>query len=307
MAIEGYDTITDTKGAKKSIIDKLSYIKTVETPIWDIAQRGVAENTTYYWNYVSYTAPSATGAKVQGATLTHETPETEYQFTQYTEINARTYRVTSSMESTAKNGGRVGRRSEVGRLKTESAEIVKMYCEWSYLNGSKGICDGSSTPAYMAGLNTIAASGVTPSDIASSTFGATNGEVAMEAHMIALRAAGGLMGKRKLIYLSYTQKNALKEWTGIATAVHTMASDQKIYSNVKVWETMYGPVQVAGHDLQPDDYVLTLNPDEIYIDVLTPSNSKVNAIGALFTEFAYNNETAVRYQKVASMGLATLT
>jgi len=306
MAITQPNSYDNAVSLKKGIVDELSLIRTVVTPIWDVAKQKPVSTTTYFWNYVKLTAPTSSNAKSEGATLTAQNPQTEVQFTQYTEVNARPFRVNSSVESMAKNGGLVGRTSEEVRLEKEARELLKTDCEWSFLNGVGAAGNTTPTARKMKGLITIAGSGVTATAAASS-FSGTAGESAMEAHLIAIREQGGLMGQKRLIYCSYTTKSAIKKWTGIATAVQTFAQDQKIYANVKIWESLYGPIQIEGHDLMPDNKLVVLNPDEIVIDVLTPTRKDQNAVGALFTEYAVHNEMSIRYQPVASLGLMTLS
>jgi hypothetical protein len=306
MAITQPNSYDNSTSLKKGIVDELSLIRTVVTPIWDVAKQEPVSTTTHYWNYVKLSAPTSSNAKSEGATLTAGTPSTETQFTQYTEVNARTFRVNSSMESMAKNGGLVGRTSEEVRLEKEARELLKTDCEWSFLNGAGAAGDTTPTARTMKGLITIAASGVTAT-AASATFSGTAGESAMEAHLIAVRAQGGLMGQKRLIYCSHTVKSAIRKWTGIATAVQTFAPDQKIYANVKIWESLFGPIQIEGHDLMPDTKVVTLDPNELVIEVLTPTRKDQNAVGALFTEYAVHNEMSIRYQPVASLGVVTLS
>lgn len=299
-----YDQLTMQK---KGIIDKLSMIKTVVTPIYDIATRIDISSTTFYWNYVSITVPSATDAKSYGVALTGANPETENQFTQYAEQNAKAWDVNNVTEAVAKKGGLVGRVSESARLEKERREQLKYSNEWSFLNGAGAAGSNGPVAATMKGLIVIGASGVATTGTLS-TWSTTTGEDAMNTHLVAIRAAGGLMGARKLVYCSHSTKALMNKWKGIATAVNSDAAGGKIYYDVKIWETeSLGPVQIEAHDLCPAADIVTLNPDEVEICVLEETTKKANGHVALSEKWAVENVYSIKYQPVASLGLMVIS
>ena len=307
MAIQQPNQYDQTTMQKKGIIDKLSWIKTVVTPIWDVATRIDVNSTTFYWNYISVTVPSATDAKSYGVALTGANPETENQFTQYVEQNAKAWDINNATEAVAKKGGLVGRTSEDVRLEKERREQLKYANEWSFLNGAGAAGNNGPTAATMKGLIVIGASGVATTGTLS-TWSSSTGEDAMNTHLIAIRAAGGLMGARKLIYCSHATKQKMNKWKGIATAVNTMAVDQRIYADVKIWDTeSLGAVQIEAHDLCPDADILTTNPDEIEICVLEETTKKANGPVALSNKWAVENLMSIKYGPVASLGLMVIS
>jgi len=307
MAIQQPNNYDQTTMQKKGIIDKLSWIKTVVTPIWDVATRIDINSTTFYWNYVSVTVPSATDAKSYGVALTGANPETENQFTQYVEQNAKAWDINNATEAVAKAGGLVGRTSEDVRLEKERREQLKYADEWSFLNGAGAAGDNTPTAATMKGLIVIGASGVATTGVLS-TWSTTTGEDDMNTHLIAIRAAGGLMGARKLIYSSHSTKQLMNKWKGIASAVNTMAEDKKIYSDVKIWDTeSLGAVQLEAHDLCPAADILTLNPDELEICVLEETRKGDNGSVFLSKKSAVGNLMSIKYGPVASLGLMVVS
>lgn len=294
-------------GAKKVIIDKLSYVSTVDAKIFDVAEQKEIGQEVFYWNYVTRKTPSATAARVEGATLTADTPDAEAQFTQYTEINSETYRVTSTMQARSKRNGQVGTPDRLGRSKSEAMEDLKSKCEWSLMRGAGAAGDFSSTSRKMKGLVTIAASGVSITGSASD-FITTVGEAVYQAHVIAIRAAGGLRSKKKLTYMSYTNKQGVANtWKGCADSRQSDVSGMQIYADVDVYRSVHGPIQLAGHDLITDTYVCTLDPNKLIVRVLDPTSSGVNAVGKLFTEMAVSNEISLEYGPVPELGLITLS
>jgi len=307
MAIQRPNQYDDTAMQKRAYIDKLSLITTVVTPVYDIAGRIEVSNTTFYWNYTSITVPSATDAKSYGAALTAGNPETENQFTQYVEQNAKTWSENTVTEAVARKGGLIGRTSESVTLEKERREQLKYADEWSFINGAGAAGDNTPTVATMKGLLVIAASGVATTGVLS-TWSTTTGEDDMQTHLIAIRSAGGLMGARKLIYTSHSTKILISKWQGRATAVNTMAADQKIYGDVRIWDSEpLGPIQLEGHDLCPAADILTINPDEIKVAVLEETQKKINKEVALSKEWTVENLMSIKYGPVASMGLMVIS
>lgn len=306
MAITGSDTYVTT-GSKKIPIDGLSYINSVVTPIFDMAKKGKPSvDINDYWNYVTYAVPTDSDARAEGATLTDDTEPTEAQFVNYTEVNSETYRVTSSLQARAKNGGQVGTADYIARRKREAAEKLKMKNEWAFLNNTGVAGDATPTARKQKGLITIAASGVT-ANIASATFGGAVGELAYKTHVDAIRAAGGVMAPKKAIMVSWANKTKMAAWVGRATQVQDVAGSGIINSDIDVYKCQYGSFAVMGHDLMPADKVLTFNPAEIEINPFDPTSTEENAVGKLFKEYAMSNELNIRYRPVSTLGLATLT
>lgn len=305
MAIQRPNAYDDTARLQK-VTDDLTRIKTVECPIFEVGKQESIGSWTFYWNYVPVSAPSATDAKSHGVTLTPSNPETEVQVTQYTEVNAKTWRVNTTDEAMAKKGGLIGRSSELANQELERREQLKYACEWSFLLGAGNAGANSPTAATTKGLITLAVEKGVNGTGTLSTWD-TTGEASMNAHLVLLKAAGGLMGPKKLMYMSHTVKMLANKWKGIASAVNTMAPDQMIYNTVKVWDTDFGPIQLKGHDLCPSADVLTVNPDEIKVMVLENTVKKENAVGALFTEYAVSNQMGIKYKPTSTMGLMVIS
>lgn len=307
MAISGFNTYTTT-GAIKKPNDGLAYIQGVSCKVFDTAKKGLPSvDTIDYWNYSKYAKPTDPEERTEGATLTEDTAVPESQFTQYTSLVSETYRVTSSGQQRSLNGGQVGTDDMMARKKREALEKLKMKRELSFIAGAGAAGNASSpTTRKSYGLIAIAASGVTAS-IAAADLAGTTGEAAFAAHLDAVKVAGGLTKKNKSIMLSHTNKGKVSAWKGIVDETTNAASEATVFNNVDVYASPYGKIAFDPFDLMPDTAIVTLNPDEIEMNPYTSTKTKLNAVGALFEEYAVFNEMNIRYRPVAEMGVVTIS
>jgi hypothetical protein len=83
-----------------------------------------------------------------------------------------------------------------------------------------------------------------------------------------------MKGKKKMIFTSYTNKDSIaKNWTGRATAINGMDSSKKIYADVEIYVSQYGPIVIMGHALSGSDELVLFNGMEIATAWLYPTQT----------------------------------
>lgn len=307
MAIAGRDSYDNAVSLKKNIQDKLHYVQTVDCPLFDSMRGGKAKGSIHYFNEVAYVAPTASDSRIEGYTLADETPPTEVQYTTYTEINSQGWTVSTTMQDGAKNGGTVGTSDEIARLKTEALEKLKMQNEWAIINGTTNAGANTPTARDMTGLIKWADSGYTANTALATLGVASAGEANWKAFLIALKAVGGLRGRKKVALMSWSNKQTISGWNGITDTVNADASGKKIYSYVDLYDSMMGTIMLKGHDLYPETSIVVFDP-EIFRTMFL-SNTKKRKLGTvkLGDSYHYYNEFATQYDKPKTLGRLNLT
>ena len=307
MAIAGRDSYDNVLSTKKNIQDKLNYVVTVDCPMYDAGKAEKAKGSIEYFNEVVYTAISAESARAEAATLSDDTPPAESQYTHYTEINSEGWTVSTTMQSTAKNGGMVGTTDEVARLKMEALEYLKQKCEWSIVNGTTNAGANTPTARRMTGLVTWADEGYTAATASSTLGDASAGETNWKAFLIALKAAGGLRTRKKVALMSWTNKQTVSAWTGITDTVNADASGKKIYSYVDLYDSMMGTIMLKGHDFMPETSIALFDPEMLRLKFLTKTEKRKLGTTKLGDSYHYFNEFGVQYDKPTTLGKVNLT
>ena len=306
MAIAGRDTYDNSVSLKKSVLDKLYYVDPTRCPVFMSSGDLVSKNTVYYHNAIDYTAPSAESAIAESADLSADTQPTETQYTNWTEINAVTYYTSTSMVSSAKNGGQIGTADEMVRMKREAMVTLKNKNEWSIINGTGNAGNNTPTPRRQKGLISLADSGCT-ANTALSTIGGTAGEVAWRSFLDGLNLVGGMMTGKTVALMAWSTKQSIHAWDGVADSYEGVASAGIIYDNVDVYVGTYGEIALKGHNLYPTTSIVVYDPAKLKKPWLTKTATRKLGIDGLTDKYSVYNELTLRYDTPTTLGRLNLT
>ena len=294
-------------GLYKDIVDDLFYVTENETKLMDMAKSTEAKDGIFhYWEEIKYAAVTANNySRADGASLsTTYTPPTKTERYNYVEESAVPFDVTKRQAESAKRRGIAGVRSLWGQAKTEAMVVLKDNVEWALLNGTKATGD-ASTASTMDGLTTMAESlGTTATEATASFPDVTGGEAEFKSLLNSMRAAGGMRGRKKMLIVSYTNRDSISTyWRGRADDVRDLAKDARIYADVQIYVSMYGPIAIEGHDMCSAVDMVIFDTEDVEIAWLYRTQTiDLGRTGLQENIAAVANACTLQYNRPARLG-----
>jgi hypothetical protein len=235
-------------GNYKDIVDDLFYVNENDSPIMDMGGSKEARDYIHYWEEVVYSQVTSNAYKrADGGSLSSTmTPATKTERSNYVVETAVPFDVSKRAAAIAKRRGAAGVRNAWEKAKMDADVILKDNVEYSLLQGASTSGDGSNA-SECQGLMVMAAALGT--DAYNTNI--SGGESAFRTGLTTNRDAGGMKGKKKMIFTSYTNKDSImKNWTGRATAINDMKPEAgKIYADVEIYVSQFGPIAIMGHSM----------------------------------------------------------
>lgn len=259
-------------GVYKDIVDDLFYVNVNDTPVIDLANSIEASDYVHYWEEVVYSAVTSNAYKrnESGSLSTPYTAPTKTERSNYVVETAVPFDVSKRAAAIARKRGSAGVRNAWEKAKTDAMVVLKDNVEFSLFRGSSASGDVVSVASECNGLATMAASLGTDAY----NTNVSGGETAFRTGLNTNKAAGGMTGKKKMILTSYTNKDLIaKNWVGKATAVNAMASEPKIYADIEIYVSQYGPIVVAGHSMATNAMIVLFDAAKVSTAWLYPTQT----------------------------------
>lgn len=294
-------------GVYKDIVDDLFYVTQNESPIFDMAKTSVARDRVHYWESTVFAAVTGNGfTQADGATLsTSWTPSTKTEYSNEVEEAAIRFDVTKRSGAIAAQKGYAGIKSMWTTAKYEANVVLKDNNEYSLLNGARATGDAVTSASRMEGLIPMATTYGTVNAVTGTTFAyPTGGETIFRNLLNSMRTAGGLRGRKKMVFTSYTNKDKIgKSWLGNATEVNAMAKDGQKYADIKIYVSQYGPLTIMGHDMCGSDDLVVFDSEDLYIAWLYKTQTlDLGRTGLQENVAASANAMTFEYRKPTTLG-----
>lgn len=290
-------------GIFKDINDALYEIEGNDTVIMDNARSVMAKDKRHYWEELKFSmVTSNTEQRSEGATLSGDTPPTQTERSNYTEINSETYLASSTALAVAKRGGKAGVKDYYRTLRDQAVIELKGKVERSLLKGAADSGDNGTVPVArcMDGLVEMG------KDIGTTGYNTnvSGGETNFRALLASMRAAGGLRRKRRVLLTSWNNKDLIgKNWTGISTVTQAVASDATIQGDVRIYVSQFGPIALQGHDSFATNTEMVIGEWEgVAVAWLENTVDEMLAKTALGISFDVHCENTLEYDKPSTLG-----
>jgi hypothetical protein len=295
-------------GKYKDIYDELFYVNANETQLFDMSgnDSGVINSKVEWVEKIEGAQTLHQYTVYEGMSIsTNATPTAKNERYNYIEEFAVPFDVTKRAAELAKNGGEAGVTNLVDTAMKEAQVKLKIANELSMTFGTLSIGNATAAGSQMDGLVTIAGTLGTDCYLTAITSAT---ETTFRTALNTNASAGGLMTNKKILMLSYTHKDSIGlNWKGNATDVNSVVEEAKIYADVKIYVSQYGPITVVGNrnfnaTLSTSTYGILFEKDylnKVWLynsQIMDKSTNKINA-----SDFSYINCFTLRYDKPTTL------
>lgn len=302
-------TGNNSVGVYKDIVDDLFYVNVNETPIMDMSnsiESSSASDYVHYWEEVVHGAKTSNPYKRNegGDLSTDYTPPTKTERSNTVVESAVPFTLSLRSEAIAKKKGMAGIRNAWERAKADAMVELKDGLEWSLLNGTQASGDSVSVASECNGLLTMAASLGTAAYNTNISGGESNFRTGLNTN----KASGGMSGKKKMIFTSYTNKDAIANWTGRATQVQNPGDDAKVYADIEIYVSQYGPIVIMGHTMCASTKLCLFDAQKLSVAWLYPTQTvELGTTKLVAGSLAVANCATLQYDTPSTLFLMTIS
>lgn len=287
------------------IWDELFDINLGETKLMDMGTNIEAKDQVHYWTEKTYTKKTSNPyRRTDGAATTSDTPPQKEQFNNNISESAVNFDVSKRSQAISTRGGEAGVRNQYANAKTDAMVELKNAVEWDLLNGTK-TDESGATPSQMDGLMSLASTnGV------SSAMGSVSGaEGGFRAFLDRIFDTGGLMGNKRMVLVSYRNKDVISSnWTGNATVVQGESKDTTLYADVKYYSSQYGVLMIEGHRNCAETEGVVFDADEVNLAWLYNTDvTELGLTGVQEGNLLVSNCLTLQYEKPSTLGYMTFS
>lgn len=288
------------------IVDDLFYVNDNDNLILDTARSSEAADYRHYWTEVVHASKTSNPYKLNenGALTTDFTPPTKTARSNWVVESAVPFSVTKREQAIAGKKSNAGVRSAWETAKYEAQVELKDGVEFSLLRGTGATGDAVSVASDCDGLMTMASN----SGTAAYNTNISGGEAAFQTGLNTNRAAGGMTGKKKTLVCSYTNRKLIvANWQGRADAVNGMDSDKKIYADVEIYVSQFGPIVIIGHSMAADTGMVLYDANRLSLRWLYPTQTVEVPNTKLAGSLAVANCLTIQYDNPSTLMYMTIS
>ena len=260
----GYEAV----GEREDLMDLITMISPVDTPMFSGFAKGTAAGTYVEWQ-TDELASAAANAQVEGADYTFPTLSATTRLGNYTQIFNKPFQVSNTLDVVSK----AGRDKEYAYQMEKKMKEMARDIEYALVNNASAVSGTSGAARQMKGVLAWITTNV--------ETGSGSGNEALTESMFndALETISAAGGNPDTVYANGFQKRAISGFTASNTK-NIDASANKIINRVDVYESDFGILEVIYDRAMVTSEVAILEKDKWEIRTLRPiAHHEVPSIG----------------------------
>lgn len=227
------ESYTQSGGIRQDLVDVLTKVNKHKTPMVNMLKKGTAKNRVHTWIYTQVNGTGSTNARIEGAAVTTNAPQSFTEYSNYTQIIGQPFNV--SRTETKVNYA--GVKNYIATQKEIALAKVGMDTEYSALNGT-GHSGGAGTAREMRGMAYYVSANT--ATVAATALSSTSGTTQFEAVLQGIFDAGAIAD---FALVNSANKLAIDKWTANTTKF-TDAAKAKLASFISVYESSMGRIDL---------------------------------------------------------------
>jgi len=242
MAVTTYSAV----GNREDVSDIITNITPTETPLYSMFGKTKATATYHEWLEDELNAPGS-NAQVEGADYPTATSTTRTRKGNYTQIFAKTAKVTATQEVVAKYGIKSELAYQIANRMKEIAKDV----EYAIINNASKVAGDASTARQMGGIQAFVTTNV-------SDNGGTARDLTEDLLNDGIQSAWQAGGDPNVVVVCGKHKRTISGFTAGATK-YLEAEDKRLVAAVDVYESDFGVVRIIPHRYMLTDTLFILD------------------------------------------------
>jgi len=242
MAVTTYTAV----GNREDVSDIITNITPTETPLYSMFGKTKAKSTYHEWLEDELNAPGA-NAQVEGADYPTDSSTTRTRKGNYTQIFAKTAKVTATQEVVAK----YGIKSELAYQMANRMKEIAKDVEYAIINNTSKVAGDASTARQMGGIQAFVTTNVDDN-------GGTARDLTEDLLNDGIQSAWQAGGDPNVVVVCGKHKRTISGFTAGATK-YLEAEDKRLVAAVDVYESDFGVVRIIPHRYMLTDTLFILD------------------------------------------------
>ena len=242
MAVTTYSAV----GNREDVSDIITNITPTETPLYSMFGKTKAKSTYHEWLEDELNAPGS-NAQVEGADYPTDSSTTRTRKGNYTQIFAKTAKVTATQEVVAKYGIKSELAYQIANRMKEIAKDV----EYAIINNTSKAAGDASTARQMGGILAFVTTNVDDN-------GGTPRDLTEDLLNDGIQSAWQAGGDPNVVVVCGKHKRTISGFTAGATK-YLEAEDKRLVAAVDVYESDFGVVRIIPHRYMLTDTLFILD------------------------------------------------
>jgi len=233
-------------GNKEDVSDIITNITPTETPLYSMFGKTKAKATYHEWLEDELNAPGS-NAQVEGANYPDATSTTRSRKGNYTQIFAKTAKVTATQEAVAK----YGIKSELAYQMANRMKEIAKDVEYAIINNTSKVAGDASTARQMGGIQAFVTTNVDDN-------GGTARDLTEDLLNDGIQSAWQAGGDPNVVVVCGKHKRTISGFTAGATK-YLEAEDKRLVAAIDVYESDFGVVRIIPHRYMLTDMLFILD------------------------------------------------